>query len=189
MSKAHAPVYQIKITLKRSKPPIWRRVLISSDTTLDELHHIIQAAMGWYGGHLHAFNINGREYSTPRPYDHDHLAELGMQNAAGKRLLSFVSGEGFKFTYEYDFGDDWQHQILIEKILLPDPKQTLPVCIKGKRACPLEDIGGVWGYEEFLEAIKDPKHDEHEMYTEWIGDDFDPEAFDLDAVNLRLKGV
>jgi hypothetical protein len=112
-----------------------------------------------------------------------------MKSTNRKKLNTLVSGEGDKFTYEYDFGDDWQHEIKIEKVLPPDPKQKLPVCIKGKRACPPEDIGGVWGYEEFLEAIKDPNHDEHAMYTEWIGDDFDPEAFDLDEVNERLKHV
>jgi hypothetical protein len=182
-------IYQIKITLKGSKPPIWRRVLISSETTLDDLHHIIQKAMGWYGGHLHAFSIHGREYSTPHPYGTDHLAELGMGDTTGKKLNKLVSGEGDKFTYEYDFGDDWQHEIKIEKVLPSDPKQALPVCIKGRRACPPEDVGGVWGYEIFLEAIKDPDHPEHEMYTDWPGSDFDPEAFDLDEVNSRLKGL
>jgi len=189
MSKANAPIYQIKITLKDSKPPIWRRVLISSETTLPKLHDIIQAAMGWYDSHLHAFNIHGEQYSAPSPYDPGHLQEMGMKSTNRKKLNALVSGEGDKFTYEYDFGDDWQHEIKIEKVLPPDPKQKLPVCIKGKRACPPEDIGGVWGYDTFLEAIKDPNHDEHEMYTEWIGGDFDPEAFDLDVVNLRLKSI
>ncbi len=189
MGKANAQVYQIKITLKHSKPPIWRRVLISSETTLSRLHEIIQAAMGWYDGHLHAFRINGEEYSTPPPYDSDHLAELGMKSTHGKRLSALVSGEGAKFHYDYDFGDDWEHVILIEKVLPADAEQSLPVCIKGKRACPPEDIGGLWGYYHFLEAIKDPDHEEHEMYTEWIGGDFDPEVFDLDAVNGQLKHV
>lgn len=189
MSKANAPIYQIRITLKRSKPPIWRRVLISSDTTLSKLHHIIQRAMGWYGGHMHAFRINGEEYSTPSPFAPNHLEELGMKSAEGKKLSTLISGEGAKFTYEYDFGDDWQHEIKIEKVLPPDEKQSLPVCIKGKRACPPEDVGGVWGYDTFLEAIKDPQHEEHDDYIEWIGGDFDPEAFDLDVVNSRLRGL
>jgi hypothetical protein len=112
-----------------------------------------------------------------------------MESTKGKTLKSFGFGEGQKFTYEYDFGDDWRHEVKVEKVLPPDAEQQLPMCIKGKRACPPEDIGGVWGYYEFLEAIKDPDHPDHEMYTEWRGDDFDPEAFDLDMVNSRLKGL
>jgi hypothetical protein len=189
MSKANDSIYQIKITLMDSKPPIWRRLLISSETTLSKLHDIIQAAMGWQDSHLHAFNIHGQQYSAPNPYDPGHLAELGMKSTSRVKLGSLISAEGEKFRYEYDFGDDWQHQILIEKILPPVPQQKLPVCIQGKRACPPEDVGGVWGYDTFLEAIKDPKHPEHEMYTEWIDGDFDPEEFDLDEVNERLKRV
>lgn len=190
MSKADAPIYQIKITLRDSKPPIWRRLLISSETTLTKLHRIIQVAMGWEDAHLHAFRINGERYSAPLPYDPGHLQEMGMKSTNRKKLNTLVSGEGDKFTYEYDFGDDWQHEIKIEKVLPPDPNQPLPVCIKGVRACPPEDVGGIGGYYyRFLEAIKDPDHDEHAMYTEWIGGDFDPEAFDLDAVNLRLKMI
>ena len=187
MSEANAPIYQIKITLRDSKPPIWRRLLISSETTLDRLHDIIQAAMGWYDSHLHAFRINGEDYSTPLPYDPYHLAELDMESTEGKKLSALVAGEGARFHYDYDFGDNWEHVILIEKVLPPDAAQVLPRCIKGRRACPPEDVGGVWGYDYFLEAIQDPTHEEHENYTEWIGGDFDPEAFDLEEVNARLK--
>jgi hypothetical protein len=104
-------------------------------------------------------------------------------------LNQIVTGEKFTFTYEYDFGDDWLHAILIEKILPPAPDQKLPVCIKGKRACPPEDVGGIWGYELFLEAIADPEHEEHDSYLVWVGGEFDPEAFDLDAINARLRGL
>lgn len=191
MTKAtDAPVYQIKITLRHSKPPIWRRLLISSETTLAKLHRIIQEAMGWYDSHLHMFEIHGERYSAPSPYDPSHLAELGAKSSSRVKLSRLISQEGEKFSYDYDFGDDWQHEILIEKILPPDPLQKLPVCLKGKRACPPEDVGGVWGYEIFLAAIKDPNHPEHEMYTEWIdGDDFDPEEFDIDYVNQRLRAI
>jgi hypothetical protein len=187
MSKATAPIYQIKIMLKDSRPPIWRRLLISSETTLPKLHMIIQEAMGWYDSHLHAFAIHGEHYSAPSPYDPGHLAELGMKSTHRVKLNSVIQAEGEKFQYEYDFGDGWQHEILIEKILPADPKQKLPVCLTGKRACPPEDIGGVWGYEGFLEAINDPGHPEHENYLEWIGGPFNPDAFDLAAVNDRLK--
>ena len=187
MSKAS--IYQIKITLNHSKPPIWRRLLIASDTTLAQLHAIIQEAMGWHNSHLHAFDIFGEQFSAPIPYDPGHLKELGMKNTRGVRLNKLITAEGDKFRYEYDFGDSWEHDILVEKILPPDPGQKLPVCIKGKRACPPEDVGGVWGYDTFLEAIKDPDHPEHEMFAGWIGSDFDPEAFDLDEVNQRLKQI
>lgn len=184
MSKKTAQIYQVKITLKHSKPPIWRRLLISSETTLAQLHNIIQEAMGWYNSHLHMFRIHNQNYSIP--YDEDHLLELDARDSRRVKLSKLITAEGEKFAYEYDFGDFWEHDILIEKILPPDPKQKLPVCIKGKRACPLEDVGGVWGYDTFLEAIADPQHPEHEMYTEWIDGEFDPEAFDLDAINRAL---
>jgi hypothetical protein len=140
------------------------------------------------------FTIYDERYSLRSPYDPDHLAELDAQDSRRVKLGSLVSAEGEKFAYDYDFGDFWQHIILVEKILPPldkilppNAKQKFPVCIKGKRACPPEDVGGVWGYDSFLEAIKDADHPEHAMYLEWIGGDFDPEAFDLDGVNKHLQ--
>jgi hypothetical protein len=186
MSKS---IYQIKITLLDTKPPIWRRLLISSETTLDRLHHIIQAAMGWYDSHLHMFDIHGQQYSAPSPYDPGHLAELGMKSTNRVKLSKLITDEGDRFIYEYDFGDSWAHQIVVEKILPSVPELKLPVCVKGVRACPPEDVGGVWGYDTFLEAIKDPTHPEHEEYLDWIGGDFDPEAFDLNEANARLKTI
>ncbi len=179
---AKSKIYQIKVTLKHSKPPIWRRLLVAEDTRLSDLHSIIQQAMPWWNCHLHQFDVGGVYFSTPHP---DDWAEMVDER---KTKLSDVAGfEGAKFTYEYDFGDGWEHIILVEKILPPDPAQTLPVCIKGKRACPPEDVGGIWGYDSFLEAIENPDHPEHEMFVEWIGGEFDPEAFDLDAINQRLR--
>jgi hypothetical protein len=186
MSKANAPIYQIKITLKGSKPPIWRRLLVSSETRLSQFHHVIQAAMGWHDSHLHMFVANDKRYSIP--YDADHLAELDARDSRRVKLADVVAQDEM-FIYEYDFGDGWEHVIVVEEVLPPDPKQKLPVCLTGKRACPPEDVGGIWGYEDFLEAIRDPKHEEHEEYLEWIGGEFDPEAFDLDAVNKRLRNL
>ncbi|HRV94457.1 MAG TPA: plasmid pRiA4b ORF-3 family protein, partial [Anaerolineae bacterium] len=103
------------------------------------------------------------------------------------RLNQIAPGEKTKFVYEYDFGDSWEHVILVEKILPPEPGVHYPRCIKGKRAGPPEDVGGIWGYEDFLEAIKDPKHPQHEAMLEWAGDDFDPEAFDMSGVNEALE--
>jgi hypothetical protein len=179
---AQAKIYQIKITLRDSKPPIWRRLLVSGDTKLSELHSIIQEVMPWWDYHLHQFDVDGVFYSTPHPDDYHEVVD------ERKTKLGDIAGsEGAKFIYEYDFGDGWDHIIQVERILPPDPAQPLPVCIKGKRACPPEDVGGIWGYEVFLKAIKDPKHSEHDMYIEWIGAGFDPEEFDLEAVNERLR--
>ena len=101
-------------------------------------------------------------------------------------MNKIAPSEGNKFIYEYDFGDSWEHVVLVEKILPPEPDKKYPVCIKGKRACPPEDIGGIWGYEEFIEAMSDPSHNKHDSYLEWWGDEFDPEAFDIEEINFAL---
>jgi hypothetical protein len=181
---SEAEVYQIKVTLEDSKPPIWRRLLVRSDITLGDLHPIIQVAMGWCDCHLHQFIVQGTYFGEPHPeYDLD----LDMRDEQQVTLRQIDPGEGFTFQYEYDFGDGWEHQVLVEKILPPGPGQRYPLCIEGRRACPPEDVGGTWGYLGFLEAIQDPDHPEHEEYLEWVGDEFDPEAFDLDAVNEALR--
>ncbi|HHN93518.1 MAG TPA: plasmid pRiA4b ORF-3 family protein [Anaerolineae bacterium] len=172
-------IYRLKITLRDSKPPIWRRVLVPGSTTLSDLHWIIQAVMGWYNAHLHQFIIGPAYYSDPQ-FELDALDESQVR-------LEEIAEEGTKFTYEYDFGDDWEHIILVEKVQPPEPGVEYPVCIKGRRACPPEDVGGMWGYYEFLEAIGDPNHPEHEEYLEWIGEDFDPAAFSLEETNARLR--
>lgn len=178
------PIYQLKITLRGAKPPIWRRVQVPSDITLGKLHKIIQLAMGWYDCHLHEFEIQGQAYGQPMP-DYD----LDVRSERNVRLNQVVTGEKFKFAYLYDMGDGWDHQILVEKVLPPDPKVRYPICIKGKRACPPEDCGGIWGYVEFLEAIQDPQHSEHDSMLEWIGGEFDSEAFDLEETNRQLKRI
>ncbi len=175
-------IYQLKVTLKDSKPPIWRRLLVPSDVTLARLHQIIQAAMGWWDYHLHQFIVYGAYYGVP---DSEYEGWLEMHDERRFRLNQLTPGE--KFVYEYDFGDSWEHVIQIEKTLPPEPEQSYPLCTKGKRACPPEDVGGVWGYFGFLEAIQDPQHEEHESYLEWVGGDFDPEHFDLDEINAALK--
>jgi hypothetical protein len=178
------PIYQIKVTLKDSKPPIWRRILVRSDITLAALHRILQAVMGWWDYHLHQFIVGQTYFGQPHP---DYGFE--MRDERRVRLNQIAPSEGSRFVYEYDFGDSWEHILLLEKVLEPEPGQQYPVCVKGKRACPPEDVGGVWGYEGFLEAIGDPDHPEHEEYLEWIGGEFDPEEFDLDAVNEALRAL
>jgi hypothetical protein len=181
------PIYQIKVTLDDSKPPIWRRILVRSDITLGKLHNVIQAVMmGWADYHLHQFVVGETYYGMPDP---DYEGFLEMRDESRVKLNQIVTGEKFKFHYEYDFGDSWLHNLLVEKILPPEPGQQYPVCIKGRRACPPEDVGGVWGYDTFLEAIQNPDHPEHEDYLEWVGGEFDPEAFDLDEANEALRAL
>ncbi len=177
-------IYQLKITLRDSHPPLWRRVLVRDDTTLAKLNFIIQIAMGWSNSHLHDFTILGERYSEPSPEDGEPVKDERRY-----KLNQFVTGAKFKFAYQYDFGDSWDHAVVVEKILPPDPGVRYPVCVAGKHACPPEDVGGVWGYAGFLEALADPNHAEHENYWEWIGGEFDPEAFDLEGVNTLLKQI
>ena len=174
-------VYQLKVTLRDIKPPIWRRLQVESSITLSQLHLIIQAAMGWYNCHLHSFTIAGIEYGKPEP---NYGLELRDENKA--KLGSLIKQEKAKFFYTYDFGDSWEHLILVEKILPKEPNITYPICIKAKRACPPEDCGGSWGYMEFLEAIQNPNHPEHESFLEWLGGSFDSEFYDLNEINQRL---
>lgn len=180
-------IYQIKVTLKHSKPPIWRRIQVPGNTRLGQLHLILQAAMGWWNAHLHQFIVGGDTYyGEPHPEFDTWGPE--MLDETKYRLHQVVTGEKFKFIYEYDFGDSWEHVLLVEKIIPPERGVHYPRCIKGKWACPPEDVGGVWGYGYFLEAIKNPEHEEHEMYLEWIGE-FDPEEFDLAEVNQALRNM
>ena len=182
--KLNESVYQIKVTLRESKPPIWRRLLVSDSTTLYTLHKIIQAAMGWTDSHLHQFIIEGEYFSIPSSED-----SRPIKDERRYRLNQITSSDNSKFIYEYDFGDSWEHEILVEKNQSPEAGIKYPMCIKGKRACPPEDIGGVWGYEEFLEAISDPNHDQHDFYTEWLGDEFDSEEFDIEEINQVLQRI
>ena len=177
-------VYQIKISLRGIRPPIWRRLEVFSDTTLEKLHLIIQLAMGWGNYHLHQFTIGGEEYGQSDP---DNDFEVNDERKV--KLYQVVPGEKFKFSYEYDFGDYWEHTVLVEKILPVEKGKQYPNCAKGKRACPPEDVGGVWGYADFLETIKDVNHSEHEDMLEWVGGEFDPEEFDMKFINERLKNM
>jgi Plasmid pRiA4b ORF-3-like protein len=173
-------VYQLKITLRDIKPPIWRRVQVE-DCSLSELHDIIQTCMGWDGYHLHAFEIGGEQYSEPDP---DGMMETEDERKV--KLSQIVSGGIKKFSYTYDFGDNWEHTIQVEKVLDAEPGVRYPRCIAGERACPPEDCGGPWGYGDFLEAIQNPNHEQHEEMLEWSGGTFDPEQFDIEAVNQKL---
>ncbi len=181
-------IYQLKVTLRGSKPPIWRRLQVASDTSLYKLHQIIQIAMDWDNSHLHHFIVGETVYddraSEPDPFG------LGMESKDERKakLGQLLSRPKEKLLYEYDFGDSWEHEILLEKVLPPDEGTRYPVCVGGKRAAPPDDCGGIWGYYEMLDALSDPDHPDHEEYDEWLGaEPFDTETFDLDAINDRLR--
>jgi hypothetical protein len=182
MARALRKTYQLKISLKGAKPPIWRRLLIADSVSLPQLHRAIQVAMGWTDSHLHQFIVEGECYGMPDP----DLDELEMLDETRVKLGQIMKREKDSIIYEYDFGDGWEHKITLEKILPFDPKVSLPQCVKGKGACPPEDVGGIWGYAEFLKAIADPSHPEHEEFKEWVGGDFDPQLFDIEEVNGML---
>jgi hypothetical protein len=188
MSKINKPanvyIYQMKVKLEDISPPIWRKIQVTNDTTLGKLHRILQIIMGWSDYHLHEFIIDGVSYGVP-----DKEGMFEVNNEKNIRLSQVVSEERAKFIYIYDFGDNWQHKILIEKILPLEPDMQYPICIKGKRACPPEDCGGAGGYDDFLETIQDPNHPEHDEMLEWAGGSFDPEVFDIDEINRELGKI
>ncbi|MFN8497976.1 MAG: plasmid pRiA4b ORF-3 family protein [Anaerolineae bacterium] len=177
-----SPVFQLKVTLRRSDPPIWRRILVRGSTTLYKLDLIIQIAMGWTNSHLHLFHVGDVVYGEPDP-------EWDAKDERRAKLGQIVGQEGDQFVYEYDMRDSWQHEILVEKVLPREPDTRYPMCVAGERACPPEDVGGVWGYADFLEAIQQPNHPEHEEMLTWVGGSFDPEAFDIQTVNRIMKRV
>jgi hypothetical protein len=182
--KAPAPIYQLKVTLMDSKPPIWRRILVRSDVKLDIFHMILQETMGWTNSHLHQFTAHGASYG---PHYQELGGELEYENEARYRLSQLLIREKDSLQYEYDFGDSWDHKITLEKILPDDSTVQPPCCIKGKRNGPPEDCGGVWGYDSLIEIMSNPKHPEHEEMLEWLGGEFDPEHFDLDEINEALS--
>ena len=175
-------IYQLKIHLEPNylKPPIWRRVLVKSDITFYELHQIIQVAMGWTNAHLWDFSYG--DFSITKPSEDDDWRDT--VDAKSIKISKLLNKEKDKLDYTYDYGDGWEHKITLEKIIdVININQKLPTCIKGKRACPPEDCGGSWGYETLLETIANKKHPEHKDMLEWLGDEFDPEEFDIDDVN------
>lgn len=179
-------IYQLKITLKYIRPPIWRRVEVPGDVALDELHLILQAVMGWTDSHLHQFKVGRIYYGAPSI---DEFSELNLKDESKARLHKVLSKPKQKMIYEYDFGDGWEHEILLEKVLQIDPAVQYPRCLGGARACPPEDCGGVHGYANFLEAISDPEHEEHDEYLDWVGGEFDPEKFELANFADALKNI
>ena len=172
---------RIKVTLRDIRPPIWRRLEIGTNITFKYLHHVLQAAMGWTDSHLHVFNVGALRIGIPDPEWPEDVSERGVS-------LRDVLHQGVRrFRYEYDFGDDWQHDIAVEALFEPEPGAALPRCTAGKRSGPPEDSGGPWGYAENLDAFADPDHPEHEEMAEWFPPGFDPEKFDIDDINQQLQ--
>jgi hypothetical protein len=180
-------IYQFKITLMDAEPPIWRRFHVK-DCTLDRLHEHIQTAMGWTNSHLHHFRIDDQLYGDPMLMA-ENFEELNYEDSTVTKISEILprSGQRFRFEYEYDFGDSWQHEVLFEGCLRAEPGVRYPLCLEGVRACPPEDVGGTGGYEDFLRAISDPGHERHGLLSEWIGGSFDPEVFDPVATTRMMR--
>jgi Plasmid pRiA4b ORF-3-like protein len=180
-------VYQFKITLMDIEPPIWRRIQVTNGT-LDQLHEHIQTAMGWTNSHLHQFRIDETLYGDPMLMA-ETFEELKYEDSTKTRLSDLfpAGGKGSRIEYEYDFGDGWVHEILFEGLMPAEPRKQYPLCLEGARACPPDDVGGVWGYADFLAAIADPDNEQHDEMREWIGRKFDPEAFNPTTATRRMK--
>ncbi len=188
-------IYQFKILLQGSKPPIWRRIQVPDSYSFYDLHVAIQDSMGWEDYHLHEFVIK-----NPKNLGEERIGIPGDEGWDGEdtlpgwetKLLSYFSLENPKAEYMYDFGDGWAHLITLEKILTAQINQIYPQCIKGKRACPPEDCGGIWGYADLLEILSDPKHEDYKSRLEWLGgdfnaDEFDPKDVEFDDSEKRYK--
>lgn len=179
--KSKPSVYQIKVILIGSEPPIWRRMLVAGNMTLPKVHATLQIVMGWKHSHLHQFVVDGQYFGVPDP---DFAPRV--KNEARVKLKQLLPAEGDGAVYEYDFGDGWEHGLLLEKIFPNEKGEPLPRCIDGKRTCPPEDCGGIGGYANLLEALENPKHPDHEELSEWLEEGFDPEYFDPSAANFEL---
>ena len=180
--KEPALVYQMKVTLLDIRPPIWRRFLVASDRTLYRLQLILQTVMGWDNYHLYRFTIDGVRFGEP-----DEEYEPDIKHARRTKLCKIIDAENQKIFYTYDYGDGWEHEILVENILPMTSGTQYPICLEGERACPPEDCGGPPGYDRLLEIIQNPGDEEYEHMMLWVGGHFDPEAFDLQEVNWELK--
>jgi len=172
----------LKVTLRNTKPPIWRRLLVSRGMTLEDLHIALQIAMGWQHSHLHDFDVGGERYGDPGTTE-------DVANERRVTLNTLVKSGITHFDYTYDFGDNWEHRILIEKTVPLHTATAYPACIAGKRHCPPEDCGGTWGYDELLEILADPAHPQHEEQLEWLGGSFDPDAFSVAETDAMLAAA
>lgn len=192
MTKPGASVFVLKISLNGARPPIWRRVQVPGEISLYQLHRVIQRAMGWDDCHLHHFEFGGLLFEPGAQQDPGIGGEFGPEwrDSTKTMLNQLVKKPKSKLRYKYDFGDGWEHTILVEKILTgaDAPGLTDPICLKGARNCPPEDCGGIWGYQNLAEVMADPSHPEHEDMLEWHGE-YDAEDFSPAETNVMLAGV
>jgi len=177
-------IFQLKVTLQNVEPLVWRRVLVDAGSYLSDVHEVIQAAFGWWNSHLHDFEVDAKRYGVCDPNDDWSTPAIDE----GFIRLDSIATVGSSIDYMYDFGDGWSHKIIVEKILPATSGTSVPACIGGRRACPPEDCGGPWGYQELLAILADPTHPEHRERAEWLDRPFDPDAFDPAdfARNLRM---
>lgn len=183
-------ILQLKISLRGTKPPIWRRVLVEKTITFEALHEIIQAVMGWTNSHLHEFTVQGLRIGQPL----DEFDRAGGPAEFGEELIDeatvtlerVLTNSNQKFDYTYDFGDSWEHIVVVEKRLPADAALTYPVCTGGKLNCPPEDSGGLPGFYEMLRILNDKRHPEREEMLDWLGGPYDAQAFDQPEVNQQL---
>jgi hypothetical protein len=177
---------QLRISLLEHTPTIWRRLLVPGEITLAKLHMVFQAAMGWEDYHLHYFEIDGQRYGIPdEDFETDDLSDIDDEGV----VFVDVIKAPMRFFYEYDFGDAWRHEVVIESIDLVPLMLKFAICLDGQRACPPEDCGGTGGYEEFLEVIANPGHEQHDDFLGWLGFPFDPERFSVAQSNVALQRV
>lgn len=178
MSKS--TVHQFKVTLQDVRPTIWRRIQVPSSYSFWDLHVAIQNSMGWKDYHLHEFEVlNPKKRYSQRIGSEEEGCTCGRK----AKIEGYFSMDNKTAFYQYDFGNCWDHKIVLEKILPIDPKKTYPLCLDGKRRCPPEDSGGSWRYEKLLKILKNPLHTDYKDMIEWIGDkNFDPEAFNMEDV-------
>jgi len=181
-------IIQLKISLIGSKPVIWRRVLVNGKMTFQELHCVIQLSMGWTNSHLHEFVVNRTRISEPFEDIEDEFNEdlvdsstVTLENEIAKGINSFI--------YIYDFGDYWEHKVTVEKFLPVNEKIKYPTCVAGKKKCPPDDCGGIYGFSNLLKTISNKNDPEHEDMLEWLGGEYDPDYFDLSEINHDLSGL
>ncbi len=184
--KSKPSLYQIKVSLMDSPLPVWRRLIIPSDTQLELVHLLMQVSFGWANSHLHEFKAGQNRYGQMEFAEEDPE----LLDECEYTLEALFSNPGSTATYRYDFGDCWDHKLLLEKVsALAEGELLLGRCTAGKRACPPEDVGGPSGYERFLSIIEDPQHEERGELLEWIGSEFDPDSFDARLVNLQIRMI
>lgn len=179
------PVYQLKIALERASPPIWRSVVVPGDLSLCFLHSVIQSVMKWDGDHMRVFRVGGLDVGDLEYAE----GECDLIDEFDVTVADAAMASKGKFRYVYDFGDNWMHHITVEKTFPHQDGVTYPVCTGGRRASPLDDCGGIYGYYSFLEALADPDSEAHDRAVEWFGKDFDPEAFDVGATDAALDWI